>query len=56
MLEGLAFLGVKVDAEANAQRGEEKEITTADSTVRGFVIPTNEELVIARDTRDLVEG
>ncbi len=56
ILEGLAFLGVKVDAEANAQRGEEKEITTPDSAVRGFVIPTNEELVIARDTRDLVEG
>ena len=54
ILEGLAYLGVKVDHEANDVRGVEREITTADSAVRGFIIPTNEELVIARDTMALV--
>ena len=51
----MEYLGVKMDADANeAARGEEGEITTADSKVRGFVIPTNEELVIARDTLALI--
>ncbi len=54
LLEGLAYLGVKLDAEANKVRGQEKEITTADSAVRAFIIPTNEELVIARDTKELI--
>ena len=36
--------------------GVEAEITTPDSSVRAFVIPTNEELVIARDTKAIVEG
>ena len=48
--EKLAFLGVKIDAEKNKIRGEEVEISTPDSPVKVFVIPTNEELVIARDT------
>ncbi len=52
--EKLAFLGVKMDAEKNAMRGEEMEISTPDSTVRVYVIPTNEELVIARDTLEIV--
>ncbi len=54
LLEGLAYMGVKLDAEANQVRGKEQEITTKDSTVRAFVIPTNEELVIARDTMELI--
>ena len=54
LLEGLAYLGVKLDAEANSVRGQEREITTADSAVRAFIIPTNEELVIARDTKALI--
>ncbi len=54
LLEKLAYMGVKLDAEANATRGQEIEITTKDSAVRGFVIPTNEELVIARDTKALI--
>ena len=45
--EKLAFLGIKVDDEKNAVRGKEIDITTPDSKVRVFVIPTNEELVIA---------
>ncbi len=54
ILDSLAYLGVKYDPEANQVHGEEKEVTTPDSTIRGFVIPTNEELVIARDTVALV--
>lgn len=52
----LSFLGFEIDEEANgaALHGVEKEITTPNSKVRAFVIPTNEELVIARETRDLV--
>ena len=51
---GLEFMGVKMDAEANNVRGKETVISAADSKVKVFVIPTNEELVIARDTRDIV--
>ncbi len=54
LLEKMAYLGVKLDAKANMVRGEEREISAPDSTVRAFVIPTNEELVIARDTKELV--
>ena len=52
--EKLAFLGVKIDEEKNAVRGEEIEISTPDSTIKVYIIPTNEELVIARDTLDIV--
>ena len=54
--EKLAFLGVKIDESKNSMRGEEIEISTPDSTVKVYVIPTNEELVIARDTLDIVNG
>ena len=50
------YLGVTIDAEANKKRGEDVMISTPDSKVKVFVIPTNEELVIARDTRDIVCG
>ena len=48
------YLGVKVDKEANHTRGENKVISTADSKVKVMVIPTNEELAIARDTLALI--
>ncbi|MBQ7352352.1 MAG: acetate kinase [Clostridia bacterium] len=50
--EGLEFLGVKVDKELNygAPRGEEVEISTPDSKVKVFIIPTDEEMVIAQET------
>ena len=51
----LEFLGVKLDKEANKIRGEEKCISTLDSSIKLYVIPTNEELVIARDTKALVK-
>ena len=45
-----------IDDEANKKRGEDVMISTPDSKVKVYVIPTNEELVIARDTRDIVCG
>ena len=52
--KGLEFLGVHVDHEKNQVRGKETDISAADSTVKVYVIPTNEELMIARDTLALV--
>ena len=49
----LGYLGLKVDEEKNKQRGCEFIFTTGDSKVAGLTIPTNEELVIARDTLEL---
>lgn len=50
----LACLGVKIDLNENNVRGVEKELSTADSSIRVFVVPTNEELMIADDTYELV--
>ncbi|MDD3894277.1 MAG: acetate kinase, partial [Syntrophomonadaceae bacterium] len=49
----LDYLGVKIDAEKNNVRGKEVDVAAADSKVKIFIIPTNEELVIARDTFQL---
>lgn len=49
--EYFGYLGVKIDPVANSKRGENIMISTPDSKVKVFVIPTNEELVIARDTK-----
>ena len=54
--EQLSFLGVKIDEEKNHVRGKEIDITTPDSPVKVFVIPTDEELVIARDTLAIVNA
>jgi acetate kinase len=54
VLEGLEFLGCKLDPEKNNVRGKEQLISTEDSTVKAYIIPTNEELVIARDTKEIV--
>ena len=51
---GLEFLGIKIDDERNNIRGEERIITTDDSTTKVLLIPTNEELMIARETKELV--
>lgn len=53
--EGLSYLGIKIDAEKNGKRGEALEISTPDSKVKVFVIPTDEELMIARDTKEIVK-
>ena len=52
----LGYLGAKLDPEANGKRGDDRFISTSDSKVKLLVVPTNEELVIARDTKALVEG
>ena len=52
--KGLEFMGVKLDAEKNKVRGEEAIISAADSKVKVVVIPTDEELLIASDTMDIV--
>ncbi len=51
--EGLEYLGIKIDPEKNKTRGEEAIISTPDSKVTVWVIPTNEELMIAQDTAAL---
>ncbi len=53
--KGLEFLGIKVDEEKNNVHGKEAIISTDDSKVKVLVIPTNEELVIARDTAELAK-
>lgn len=54
VMEYLKYLGIELDAEANGKRGEEIVISTPDSKVKVMVIPTNEELAIARETVALV--
>ena len=53
--EGLEFLGVKLDLEKNKLRGDERIISAPDSKVTVWVIPTNEELMIAQDTAELAK-
>lgn len=55
IVEKLNCLGIKLDEEKNNTRGETKEISASDSSVRLFVIPTNEELMIAQDTYELLK-
>ncbi len=50
----LGYLGVDFDAAANNVRGKETEITKPGSKVKVFIVPTNEELMIARDTKEIV--
>ena len=52
---GLDYLGVKIDEERNNVRGKETVISADDSKVKVVLVPTDEEIVIARDTRDLVQ-
>ena len=54
LCDHLGYLGVKIDDEANKVRGEEKVISAPDSKVTVVVIPTDEELVIASDTAEIV--
>ncbi len=54
--QGLDFMGVKLDADANNVRGKETVISAADSPVKVLLIPTNEELMIAMDTAAIVSG
>lgn len=54
IVEGLAAIGIKLDVEANAVGGDERKISTDDSAAQVWVVPTNEELAIARETARLV--
>ena len=54
---GMEYMGIKIDAELNDKfSGQEHEISTADSKVKVWIVPTNEELMIARDTLAIVAG
>ena len=53
--EELACLGVKIDLDLNNKRGEAVKISTDDSSIQVYVIPTDEELMIARDTLHLID-
>jgi acetate kinase len=55
ILDRLSYLGISVNEEANNRRGNIEEISTADSKVKAFVIPTDEELMIAQDTVNLTK-
>ena len=52
--DNMDYLGIEIDKEANNIRGQEKIVSTGDSKVKVVVIPTNEELMIARDTKKVV--
>ena len=54
-MEKLSCLGIKVDNEANNCNGEIRKISADDSSALVYVIPTNEELMIAKDTLNLVQ-
>ena len=55
VIRDLAYLGVTPDSEANRSRGEEVRISGPDSKVQVWVVPTNEEIMIARDTAAFVQ-
>ena len=55
ILDRLSYLGISVNEEANNRRGNVEEISTPDSKVKAFVIPTDEELMIAQDTVNLTK-
>ena len=54
VIKRISVLGIKLDEQANHVRGKEALITTPDSKIKAYLIPTNEELVIARDTLRLI--
>jgi acetate kinase len=55
IMSGMESMGISIDKEKNKFKGQQREITGEGSKVRVLVIPTNEELVIARDTKEIVE-
>ena len=55
IMSGLEFMGLKIDDENNHVRGKEIKITTDDSKIAAYTIPTNEELMIAQDTYDFAK-
>ena len=55
VIENLECLGIKIDKEVNKVRGKFTKVSTKDSSVEVYVVPTNEELLIARDTMNLIK-
>ncbi len=55
ILEDLDFLGIKIDLEKNTVKGKEIDISTPDAKIKTLVVPTNEELAIARETKRLLK-
>ncbi len=55
-MKRLEFLGIEVDEKANAKRGVAEFISTPTSRVAALMIPTNEELMIARDVKTIIEA
>ena len=55
-LEGLDCFGVKLDPEKNAHARKNSDISAEDSPVRVFVVDTNEEIIVARKAKQLLEG
>ena len=55
ILERLTFMGVNIDEEANNVKGEDRLISTKDSKVAAYIVPTDEELMIARETLRLTK-
>jgi acetate kinase len=53
-VKGLEFMGIEIDPEKNNFRGEERIVSPDGAKVKVLVIPTNEELMIAKDTAELV--
>lgn len=56
IVAGMEFMGIRIDEQKNQIRGQEIDISASDAKVRTLVIPTNEELMIALDTKAIVEG
>jgi acetate kinase len=56
IVDGLECMNAKIDPRKTRPRGVEADVTASGSKVKIFVIPTNEVLMIARDTMDLVNG
>jgi len=54
--ENMDYLGINIDLEINKIRGEEKVVSTIDSSTKVVVVPTNEELMIARETKEVLES
>ena len=54
--EGLEYMGIKIDPEKNKLRGQAVDISAPGATVKTLIIPTNEELMIAMDTANIVSG
>ena len=54
VIDKLSFMGIKLDEEKNSTRGISGEISTEDSSIKVYVLPTDEELMIAKDTYDLI--